>query len=199
MIYELAIVVDQGTHYGVQGVTKSSLDKLANRDEKFLKLSYVAYKQINDAIMNGQLVRISKTLQTDEVLPGEIQIINNDKDSLEYIREAAFIKVKALVTPEMTKESGFTLYNFIMRNNDLASRGFFITDDNREEQYLKVIETGDEDLIDKLEDFLIHKDKMERAASMMNRLDKFKEDVNKLHDVESINQLVDTFLNNFYN
>jgi len=50
--------------------------------------------------------------------------------------------------------------DFIDTNNILNSRGFFITDDNKEEKYLEILETGDEDLIDTLEKFLISKDKL---------------------------------------
>jgi len=49
---------------------------------------------------------------------------------------------------------------FIENNNILNSRGFFITEDNKEEKYLEILETGDEDLIDVLEKFLIAKDKL---------------------------------------
>ena len=45
-------------------------------------------------------------------------------------------------------------------NNELASKGYFITDSNREEMYLKILETGDDTLIDILEQYLIMKDKL---------------------------------------
>jgi len=50
--------------------------------------------------------------------------------------------------------------DFIDTNNILNSRGFFITDDNKEEKYLEILESGDEDLIDTLEKFLLSKDRL---------------------------------------
>lgn len=43
---------------------------------------------------------------------------------------------------------------------ELADAGFIITNNNREEKYLEILETGDENLIELLEQFLILKDKL---------------------------------------
>ena len=74
LVYELAVVEDHGTHWVVTNVTKNSLDNLANRDEKYLKLSYVAYKLISDASNAGKQVTIAKAMMTDEVLPFEVTV-----------------------------------------------------------------------------------------------------------------------------
>lgn len=42
----------------------------------------------------------------------------------------------------------------------LADRGFIITDDNREEKYLEILETGNEELIDLLENYLVIRDEI---------------------------------------
>jgi DNA-binding PadR family transcriptional regulator len=43
---------------------------------------------------------------------------------------------------------------------ELADRGFVVTENNREEKYLEILETGDEELIDLLETYLIIKDEI---------------------------------------
>ena len=51
----------------------------------------------------------------------------------------------------------FYLIDFVslmMINNKFASKGIFITDDNKEESYIKIIETGDDTLINDLEKYL---------------------------------------------
>ncbi len=58
--------------------------------------------------------------------------------------------------------SFFEVYEFIAVTGILASQGVFITDENREETYLKIINTGNEELINALEKYLEIKDNMDQ-------------------------------------
>ena len=79
MIYELALVEDRGAYWQVTNVTKNTLDNLANRNEKMLKLSYNAYQKIKDALFEGKIVNIPKSLRTDEVSPFDVEILEIGK------------------------------------------------------------------------------------------------------------------------
>jgi len=196
MVYDLAIVEDHGHHYRVIGTTKNTLDRMAGED--YIKVSSMAYEMIWPALRDGKEVRLPKVLHTNEVLPGEVQIIEHSPDDADAARTAALIKVRSLVVPEMTKESGFTLYNFMMMNNELASEGYFITNNNREEKYIEIIETGNERLIETLEMYLEAKDTLDRAASMKVRLDKFRKEIGRMDAVDDIKTATDNFLATFY-
>jgi len=82
--------------------------------------------------------------------------------------------------------------DFIDTNNILNSRGFFITDDNKEEKYLEILETDDEDLIDTLERFLVSKDKLGLVKTARiefeDTIEKLKyadeNDIEKLKEIE---------------
>ena len=134
-----------------------------------------------------------------EVLPMEIEVLDHSEtDPLEEARKAALIKVRMLVTPELAKISGFALYGFMMLNNDLANAGYFITNDNREEKYLSILETGQEDLIAKLEDYLNYKDEIENVAHLERKFSKFKKDLRVATTVEDVQGIQDRFLEKFY-
>lgn len=198
MHYELAMVEDCGSHWLVKGTTYNTLDNIVNHNESYLNLSHMAYKIIDKGIQDNKEVRISKTLSASEVMPVDVQIVHEGIDDIDAARNAALTKVRSLVTPEMTKESGFTLYNFIMKNNFLASKGYFITDENREEKYIEIIETGDMDLIEQLESFLESKDALERANAMHKKLEKFKKDLTKLSEIADIKQAQDDLIASVY-
>lgn len=198
MIFELACVVDRGTHWEVTNVTKNSLDNLANRDEKFLKLSYIAYKCISDGLNAGKLVQIKKELTSDEVLPGEVTFTTlGEVNTVQEHRNAALSKVRMLINPELASIAGLTMYGFIVLNNDLVNAGYAITNDNREEKYLSILETGDEDLINKLEDYLNYKDEIERVSHLERRFTSFRADINNA-EIEDIEGIQNTFLEDFY-
>lgn len=200
MIFELAIVQDQGSYWVVTNVTKNTLDNLANRDEQILKLSYVTYKMISEALLEGKQVRVNKKLVTDEVLPHEIQILNTTEqtDPLQAIKDASIVRLRMLVTPTISKIAGLTMYSFIILNNDLANAGYFITDKNREETYLSILETGDETLIQKLEDYLNFRDEIEKVAFFERRFTAFRSAVKEATTADEVAKLEESFTERFY-
>lgn len=200
MIFELAIVQDQGSYWVVTNVTKNTLDNLANRDEQILKLSYVTYKMISEALLEGKQVRVNKKLVTDEVLPHEIQILNTTEqtDPLQAVKDASVVRLRMLVTPTISKIAGLTMYSFIILNNDLANAGYFITDKNREETYLSILETGDETLIQKLEDYLNFRDEIEKVAFFERRFTAFRSAVKEATTADEVAKLEESFTERFY-
>lgn len=199
IIYDLAIVQDRGTHWVVTNVTQNTLDNRADREEKYLPLNSAAYDIIKDAILKGKTAKIQKELQVNEVLPWEVEIVDiAETDPLDDARSASITKIRMLVTPELSKISGFALYGFMILNNDLANSGYFITNENREEKYLEILETGDEKLIQKLEDYLNYKDEIEAVAHLERKFTKFRKDIRNATTPEEVKELESIFLEKFY-
>jgi hypothetical protein len=199
IIYDLATVQDRGSHWFVTNVTQNTLDNQADKDEKILRLSYMSHQVIKQALAEGKKVHVHKTLQTGEVLPGEFDIIDlKESDPIQESRDASTIKIRMLVTPDLAKISGFALYGFIVLNNDLAANGYFITNENREEKYLEILETGDEKLIAKLEDYLNYKDEIESVASLERKFQAFRAEIKEAVSVEAIKEIEERFLERFY-
>jgi len=94
----------------------------------------------------------------------------------------------------------FTLIDFISfmeLNNKFASKNIFITENNKEEKYIEIIETGDESLINDLEIYItlmdnikVIKNKKDEYSSILESL-KHLQDYN---DVESTNNIVEEYL-----
>jgi hypothetical protein len=199
IIYELAMVVDCGTHWKVTNVTKNTLDNSVNNDEKLLKLSYVSYKKIEEALLANKTVHINKNMMANEVLPFEIDVKDvSSENPLRMAKEHNLAKVRMLVTPDLSKIAGLTLYGFMILNNDLINAGYAITNENREEMYLQILETGDEKLISKLEDYLNYKDEIEKVAHLERKFSKFKNEVLSSSTVEDVTEITNKFLKNYY-
>ncbi len=197
LIYDVATVIDCGTYWRVTNVSKSNMDALSNPNENKLKLSSIAYDLIRNLLEQGKEVKIKKPLFTNEVLPGEIFI--DEVEDLQLQKNSSIIKIRMLVTPELSKISGFSLYGFMMLNNDLSSKGYFITDENREEKYLEILETNDESLIQKLEDYLNYRDEIDKLASLERLFSKFKNEINDSSTIEDVKKIEELFLEKFYN
>lgn len=94
----------------------------------------------------------------------------------------------------------FKLIDFVslmMISNKFASKGIFITDDNKEECYIKIIETGDESLITELERYLILKDDIKKIEADKNE---YSAIINKLqtlsdhNNLEAVNTIIEDYL-----
>jgi hypothetical protein len=94
----------------------------------------------------------------------------------------------------------FILLDFIslmMLNNKFISKGIVITDNNKEECYIKIIESGDESLIGDLERYINLKDsikniekKKEEYSSIINQLQMLSD----YNDESSVNAIVENYL-----
>jgi hypothetical protein len=197
MIYEVAMVEDHGSYWSVHGVTQSAFETV-DKEYKYLKLSAVSGKLMKDAINDGHEVRVIKPLRSMEVLPSEIRILEVKPDDLDAVKQSQIKRVMMVVHPEVVSVSALTYYGFTCLNNELADKGFFITDSNRESKYLSILETGDEKLITLLEDYLNYKDEISEIASLFKRFEQFRRSVKAEESVEKIQQLADNFLETYY-
>lgn len=87
--------------------------------------------------------------------------------------------------------------SFMILNNKFAAKGIFITDENKEEEYIKVIESGDMSLIEDLESYINLRDKVQSIESQKKE---YTDIVNKLkmledpEDREAVNDVVEEYL-----
>lgn len=87
--------------------------------------------------------------------------------------------------------------SFMILQNKFADKGIFITDNNKEECFIKIIETGDENLLNDLEKFIILKDEIKKIETQKNE---YLEIILKLqrlkdyNDEELTNSIVEKYL-----
>jgi hypothetical protein len=87
--------------------------------------------------------------------------------------------------------------SFMILNNKFAAKGIFITDENKEEEYIKVIESGDMSLIEDLETYINLRDKVQTIEAQKKE---YTDIVNKLRiledpeDRDAVNEIVEEYL-----
>lgn len=93
-------------------------------------------------------------------------------------------KVRGVMGDELLT---FTLIDFVsimLINNKFTEKGIIITDDNKEECYVKIIEMGDDSLIDDLEKFINLKDKIKKIQL---KKDEYVNIIEQLYDLDDHN------------
>lgn len=85
---------------------------------------------------------------------------------------------------------------FIMQHDKLASKGYFITNDNRDDVYIKILESGDMQLFSDLEKYISYFDIMtvlsDKVEEYNKIIDQLKLNVNSSED--DINNIVKSYL-----
>jgi hypothetical protein len=192
--FEQAIVtgVDECPLDLITGTTVNTSDVELAEGERRVNLSFVAYKMIDSAILSNKLVYINKEQTGNELRPWELTIV--EELVLSDIKKSSIIKIRSVINPIISQVSGLSLYGFMVLNNELVAKGFAIYEDNREEVYLKILETGDENLITKLEDYLNYKDDIDRVSQLERQFSGAIKDINEQDSIDSVLKIEKEFL-----
>jgi hypothetical protein len=116
-----------------------------------------------------------------------------DADSIEEIKRAKLKELHSRMNEKMAVVSGLKLYSFFSDMVRLAAHGYFITDENREEVYLKIIDTADEDLIQCLETYLDSKDSIDQVTNFHRNSRTFITKLNMAETDEEIEKVIEEY------
>jgi len=145
----------------------------------------------------NNFIRIKKDFCTEEITEEDFIIHDHQKalDKAKKAKEKNMVKDEDLVNEEifdqkkseMLRKVLFEWFKFanvfdLMKfyayfdlNNHFASAGYFITDENKEDIFIQVIEKEDFGLLDKLEDFLTIKQEIQEFKGKFGMYFKLKE------------------------
>jgi len=193
MKYDLAIVNNTGSRYVVLGTIKKDIYNLEEGEEKYVKLSYSALELIKKGLADNKVVTLRKDLSAQEALPDDVTISDEKISDLELLKLTAIEKIHKKLEYLSVKISNFEVLRFTLINNELISKGYVITNDNREEQYIKIIETDDEKLIDKLEKYLIILDKINDLQTFSEMVSDYIDQINDAKTEKDIQSKLDEF------
>lgn len=120
-------------------------------------------------------------------------------ESSNLVKNSYIFQLTSAISQIFTKIPQYTYFRFQYLNNIFASMGYFITEKNREEIYIKILETDDDALISNLEEYL-------KIINQLNQYEKmYQEFLNGLDEMEmtddeaTLDQILQEALNYFTN
>lgn len=132
---------------------------------------------------------------------GELKLrnlIQTKYDALELKKMEVYSRGRLLINQRIDVLSLFEIVSFIVLNNYLMDKGFCITDDNREQKYLEIIETQNEELISKLEEYLESRDTLFQDLYWHEHFRKFSKAVSSATSVDEVNAAFAAFNSLFH-
>ena len=140
-------------------------------DKLFFPISDEIALKLKSDIFSGNIVIVRRKLLENGTCKEEDFTIER-RSRFDLLKNREIVNVKNTIGALGVNTSFFEVYEFIAVTGMLASQGIFITDENREETYLNIINTGDEELISALETYLEIKDTMDTLFKRYkNRVD----------------------------
>ena len=120
------------------------------------------------------------------------------EDDIDAFKHSQMKRVRMIINPDLASVSGLSFYTFFCLNNEMADKGYFITDENREAKYLAILESGDEKMIMKLENYLNARDEISRVSSLYKKYEEYCKKIKNESDKAVIEKMTNEFIDDFY-
>jgi hypothetical protein len=194
MANEFFIIMDKGDDWEITG-TFIVPEGFETSNEGVLDVS--DNKELFDYVKNRlktHAIRYSKEL-TGKLIQEDLVEIPYNLTEIERMRKIT--QGKEYLSTRIGIPEVFEFVEFIILNNYLIEKGYVITDENRHEKYLEIVETGDLDLIEKLESFLESRDSIMTKYSWFNVYKNFTNNIHRAQDVQSMNEIWKEYVQTF--
>jgi len=142
---------------------------------------------LKQSLIVGHTITIP--VQTAEDNIGELTLEHFsivEPSDLDTYKTQKIQRIKNIFSYHIVTTGGLTFFAALNSFSILASKGYFITDENREEKYLEIINTGDADLIESLEEYLDSYDNISPIASMQKSMKQVEIDINAATSEEEV-------------
>jgi hypothetical protein len=190
-----AQVSELGTVYQLNNVIFTEA-KYVLPNAKYIQLPTEVALTLKNHLNQGKIITIKKELVDERQnpdIPIENFIIESAK-TIDQKKSAARAQVHQRVSSYTALLTGFDLFEFWIIIGKLQSSGFNVMNEsNKEEVYLSIINTGNEDLISDLERFLEIKDVFD---SMIKKYRGLKQYFREINDCDTEEELKDVIKNN---
>lgn len=165
----------------VDDITKYIFNSLTHKYGKI----YIEEKDVFNKLITKDsfIYKSDDSVKTNSVKTEEI-------DELEIDKIGLYKQLNRNIISQIEKIDFFTYIHYLSLFNYFASRGIFITKENKEDKYIEILELDDEKAIDNLELYLTLQDKLEnffeknnKNISLMDEIEYAdKEDLDKLKE-----------------
>lgn len=158
-----------------------------------LGMNNITAQIIEESFSKNEKVFFKKDCKSIELMPYDL-IIGPVVEDIKTVINQYLTEARYHVSHQQALVTGLMMFDFICINNELINDGYVITSKNREDKYIEILETGDEELIEKLERYLNAHDTINRASFLQNEYNRFYIRLKQQSDIEKVKEIGEAFL-----
>lgn len=195
-------VYDNGTSYQIVSINQNELDY--DTCTTYETFSWNVYETIASALIEGKNVSIPKDL-SKQIDITDI-IIEDNINALQTAKNIVTLQIKDLIyNQKINKICLMDTYNFNVLNNWFIDKGIIITNENRDEKYLEIINIASEipdvnlanQYIENIETLLVSKDKIDDTYQYYKILNEYFDKIETAQTEEELTAIYNTALNEY--
>ena len=134
-----------------------------------------------------------KEIKTEDAEEAEL----NEEEIIQKLRMQNIIKAKEMLLTRLDTTSFIGFASLMVLNNKLMDRGFIITDENREDKYLEIVNKDDVELLDLLSKYLETYDNVQAHIHHYGLYVELVENINSCDSEEEILQYMEEYESKF--
>ena len=185
---------EYGDHYKVVNVILSEV-KYILPNAKYVALPNQVALELKNKLNNGMVISIDKELidspKSKDIPLSDFKI--EEPNTLDLKKSAAKARVKQRVSSYMAMLTGFDVLEFFMILGKFNSMNFPVMDESqKEEVFLNIINTGDEDLITDLERFLEIKDTFDKMMKKHRSIKQYFREIDECDTEEELEEVINS-------
>lgn len=191
-------VSDNGLSYEIISVNQNEADYDAC--ETLEVFSWEVFEKVANALLDGNKVYLPKKIERDyDVTDVTIEAV----DSLVLAKKMAILKIKDFIyNTRINKVVIMDIYHYQLLRDWFAEKGIIITEDNREEKYMEIIEQAasmdDTDLANEYSNnlglLLDARDKIEAAYGVYKSMNQYIAAVEDAETEDEVNDIYNKML-----
>lgn len=184
--------IDQGNYNMVVSAQRDNAFLLPNSSTIEVQDSQL-FTAILEALAERKTIKFHKEVET---LTRENLEID---DTANVVKNSYIFQLCARMSEIFTRIPQYNYFRYIYLNNVFASRGIFITEENREEKYIEILELDDENLINLLEEYLKVMNQLNQYEKMYQEFLNALDSMETTDDEEMLNQILQETFKYFTN
>jgi hypothetical protein len=201
-------VIDKGELLEVESICENEKIEIFEPGIIYEIFSWEIFEKIIKSLQDGLKVFIPKNLIGELKLENLIIEETDKVNTLDRAKRIAQIKMRDVISNTrltVDKISFMDLYEFFMIGMWFAEKGFFITEDNKEEKYIEILEYATSEEVSNSNEYIA---KLDKFLSVMNSINenkehydsylRFVEELNEATTEQEIENVYNTFKSNFY-
>jgi len=185
----LFVIEDQGSYNKITDVTVKQ-EGFEVDEELYKETTSIELWQFVQELLTNNDVKYDSSI-TEELT--KVDIIQTSYGPLKVDQLHAIADAKRKLLMRVNPVSIYKFVKLMLLNNQLADAGYFITDENREEKYLDIVNTGEATLISLLESYLEIRDSIKQETYWYEQYILHEEAINNAETLEEIDSIQLTY------